>query len=264
MNTSQVHSAFRAFLQGPDGGYMGDLKGAAIAAIQNEKCLAVAAIFHDRTWLVHSTDKSALWRLLDVALAKLKPLRIEGEAEQVQIALAHPKLAKTKPVSIQECLHLELAQRKLPKGSAGHQRFANANDIPRLEEYCAEYEAELGGTLPREWRSLIAENRILLGIFEGTIAAVVQRGPSTLDRVQLEGLYTFKAFRRRGLAKSLIAALARQAAGRDQATSAIVGKDNAPMLELLRDLEFNVTAEYEIAILGKAGKSENPAAKSGE
>ena len=88
------------------------------------------------------------------------------------------------------------------------------------------------------------ENRILLGVVEGTIASVAVRGSQTLDHVLIDGVYTFKPYRRRGLAKRLVAALARQASGRKQVASTIVGTKNEPMLALLNELGFLVTADY--------------------
>jgi predicted GNAT family acetyltransferase len=169
-----------------------------------------------------------------------------GESTVMQQALAHPVLVK-QISAIRECLHLELAPRKIPHSSGGHHRFAQTSDIPRLDQYLSEFAAELDEIPPHDWRTMIAENRILLSIQEGTVTSVAQRGPSTLDRMQIEGVFTFKPFRRRGLARNLVTALTRQAAGRGQDTSAIVGKDNKPMLSLLDALQFNKTTSYLIA-----------------
>jgi GNAT superfamily N-acetyltransferase len=244
MNTTPVNTAFRAFLQGPDGGYQGDLKGAALVDYEHEKCLAMAAILPDRTWYVYSTEKPALMRLLDVALVKLRPRVIEGELSVVWQALEHPLLAANPGPRTQECVHLELAPRKIPHTPEGHHRFAQLGDIPRLEEYMVEYKAEVGELPPHDWKTMIAENRILLSIMEGTVASVAQRGPTTLDRMLIAAIFTFRPFRKRGLARNLVAALARQAAGRGQSTSTIAAKDNKATLALLDSLQFNKTAEY--------------------
>jgi predicted GNAT family acetyltransferase len=251
MNTTPVLTAFRAFLEGPDGGYQGDLSGSAVAFIEGDKILAATAILNDNGWLLHATDKKALNRLLDTLLEKLIPVSIEGEAQTVIQALKHPRLSALPDIRTRQCVHLELTSKRIPRRTAGHHKFAQMSDIPRLEQYSSEYAAELGETPPDDWRTLTSENRILLGIQEGTIASVAQRGATTLDSVSIVGVYTFKPYRRRGMAEGLVAALARQAAGRDQVAGAIVGKDNAPMLALLEGLQFNKTTEYLVAAFGK-------------
>jgi GNAT superfamily N-acetyltransferase len=248
MNHAPAIVAFRAFLQGPDGGFQGDMSGAALVYYEQEKCLAALAVLNNRTWYIHSTEKKILSKLLDIVIGKLTPLRIEGAPDVVRQAIDKIKVPGNLAPEIRDCVHLELPPKRIPRGPGGHHRFAKLSDIPRLDQYLGEFQAELGDLPPHDWPALIAENRILLGMVEGNVAAVAQRGPSTYDRMLIEGMYTFRPYRRRGLAKNLVAALAGYASGKDLTTSVIVGKENRPILALLEALQFHKTSDYLVAI----------------
>lgn len=243
MNATPVQTAFRALLQGPERAYKGNLESTVTAFMDREACSAASAVSPDGAWRIHATDTTSLNRLL----GGLLPSRIEGEAEVVRKALEHPLLAGLPKPEFRAYNHLELTPRKIAQGPQGHHRAAQRNDIPRLERYAEEYKAETDEETRQDWETLIAEKRILLAVFEGTPASVAVRGAETLDRVTVEGVFTFRPFRRRGLARGLVAALARQAAGRGQSVSAIVPENNAPMLALLDKLRFTKTADYLIA-----------------
>jgi len=252
-NTSRVQTAFSALLQGSDGGFQGEMEEVMLAHVEQEKCSAALAIMRDRKWLIHSSNPQALERTLATVPADMNPWRIEGEAQIVKLALDHGRLRSLHVGELFDCLSLETSPRKTAHGPGGHHRFAQPSDVPRLDEYAVEFEKAVGWPPPCNWKKLIAENRILLGMVEGTVASVAVRSADTLDRILIEGVYTFKAFRRRGLARRLVAALVKQAAGRGQAAQAIVEKGNRPVLALLEGLQFHKTTDYLIVFLGSPG-----------
>jgi len=248
MNTSATHTAFRSLLQGSGGGFQGHMDSLVLARVEKDVCSAALAIVLLKKWLIHSANATALEELLEAVPEDLAPLRLEGEDKIVRRALENGAFRKPPLQPFHECVHFVREPRIIPHGPGGHHRLAGAPDIPRLEEYAAEYEAELGLAPPNDWDRLIVENRILLGVVEGTIASVAIRGAETLDHVVIEGVYTFKAFRRRGLAKKLVAALSHQAAGRGQTAAAVIAKDNKPGHALLEILQFHKTVDYLIVM----------------
>ncbi len=248
MNTSPTHTAFRSLLQGSSGGFQGHMDALVLARVEKDLCSAALAIVSPRKWLIHSGNATALDELLDAVPKDLAPSRLEGEDRIVLQALANGTFRKSPLQPFHEYVHFVREPRIIPHGPGGHHRLAGASDIPRLEEYAAEYEAEMGIAPPNDWDRLIVENRILLGVVEGTIASVAIRGAETLDHVVIEGVYTFKAFRRRGLAKKLVAALSHQAAGRGQTAAVIVAKDNKPGYALLEILQYHKTVDYLIVM----------------
>jgi GNAT superfamily N-acetyltransferase len=250
-NTSTVHTAFRSLLQGLDGGYQDDMDSLVIARVEDEACVAALAIVPGYRWYIHSLEKTALDNFLSAIPKNLKVKRLEGETKVLHTALEHKFFASIKPELIHDCYQLELVPKGTQHGPGGLHRLGQASDIPRLEEYAVEYEAELGLAPPAEWDRLIPEKRILLGVIEGTVASVAVRGPDTLDHMMVEGVYTFKAFRRRGLARKLVSGLVRQAAGKGLVATALVGKNNKPMLDLLDTLQFLKTTDYQIILFGK-------------
>ena len=249
-NTSKAHTAFRGLLQGRDGGFQGDMYGTVIAHIDGEKCLAALAIVPDNRWFIHDNDAQTLLKLLNGLPSSLpKPAIIEGESAVIQDAIKHNFFKVPGVKHIKECMHLELEEMKVQFGPGGHHRLGQESDIPRLEEYYEEYEAEIGNRPPFNLEKMIAEKRILLCVIEGAVAAVIIRGSQTLDRVLIDGVYTFKPYRRRGLARRLITALARQASSRGQVASVITGKKNKSALDLLDSLGFLPTADYLVVTL---------------
>lgn len=249
-NTSKVHTTFRGLLQGLDGGFQGDMDGVVLAHIEDETCMAALAVVPGNRWFIHDNDAEILVKLLDGTPWELThPSKVEGETPVIQDILKHQYFKAREVEHIKECLHLELEDFKSPHGPGGRHRLAQEADLRRLEEYAEKYEAELGNRPPFDIEKMVMENRILLGVVEGTIASVAVRGSQTLDHVLIDGVYTFKPFRRRGLAKRLVAALARQASGRKQVASMIVGNQNEPMLALLNELGFLVTADYLVVTL---------------
>ncbi len=253
-NTSTVHVAFSAMLQGTDGGFQGDMPGVVLAHVDRESCSAAAAFLPGEILLVHSNNPNALKLILDAIPDGLAPSRIEGESNTVRLALRHPWLAELPGPQSKDCVHLAMTRDEVRHGPGGHHRLARETDRPRLDEYAREYEKETGDVPPSDWNRLIGENRIFLGVVEGTIASVAIRGAETLDHVLIAGVYTFKAFRRRGLARKLVAAMAARAAGRGKSAAMIVGKDNMPMLALADELKFYKTADYTIAIFSDSGE----------
>jgi len=246
-NTSTVQTEFRAILQGPGGGFQGEMIAVVIGHIENDACSAAVAMLPDGKWLVHSINEISLTELLDRIPSRFKPLRIEGGVEPVKQAIQHARFEKRPAQYTIDCLHLETTG-KITHNPGGLHRLARHSDIPRLDEYAGEFET-MKESMPRpNWEMLISENRILLGIVEGTVASVAIRGPGTLDRVLIDGVYTFKSFRGRGLARKLVAALAQQAEGRNQTAAVVVGTKNKPMIALLEELDFHKTADYLIAV----------------
>jgi len=250
-NTSTVHTAFRSLLQGVDGGFQGEMDSLVIARVEDEACIAALAIVPGYRWYLHSLEKAALDNFLSALPKFLKLKRLEGETKVLNTALGHDFFKSLKPELIHECFQLELVPKGTQHGPGGLHRLAQQSDIPRLEEYAAEYESEVGLAPPNDWDRLVPEKRILLGVFEGNVASVAVRGPDTLDHMMIEGVYTFNSFRRRGMARKLVSALARQAAGRGLVATALVGKNNKPMLELLDTLQFLKTADYQIILFSK-------------
>lgn len=244
-NTSKTHTSFRGLLQGRDGGFQGDMDGTVIAHIVDDKCLAALAVVPDKRWYIHDNDARILVKLLDgLPKALLKPHYVEGESAVILDAVKHCFFGEPGVDHIKECVHLELEEMKGPYGPGGHHRLAQESDFPRLEEYYDEYEAEIGNRPPFNLEKMIVEKRILLCVVEGAVAAAIIRGSQTLDRVLIDGVYTFKPYRKRGLARTLITALARQASSRGQVASVIVGKKNSGALALLDSLGFLPTADY--------------------
>jgi len=244
MNSTPVHTVFRSILQGSDGGFKGRLDDLVIVGeLEDEYCSSVLSIAPDRKWRVHSKDSDSLDKLLN----SIAPSRIEGEASVIRNALKHPLYAGLGEPVVKEYFHMELSQRKIPHPSSGHNRFAHPADIPRLNEYARAFLEETSDNPPTDWNNLISENRILIALVEGTIACIAMRSAETIDRVFFEGVYTFKPFRKRGLAKRLIAAISRQASVREKRTATIVRTHNRPMIALLESLGFAKTADYIIA-----------------
>jgi GNAT superfamily N-acetyltransferase len=250
-NTSTVHTGFRSLLQGPDGGFQGDMNSLVIARIEDEACVAALAIVPDDRWFIHSLSRETMDKFLSAIPKKLKPARMEGEKKVLNTVLQHKLFATRKIELVHECYLMELEPKGTQHGPGGHHRLAQQADIPRLEEYSVEYEAEIGLAPPSDWDSLLDEKRIMLGVYEGTIASVAVRGPETFDHLMIEGIYTFQPFRRRGLARRLVSALTRQAAGKGLTATAVVGKNNKPMLELLDTLQFLKTSDYQIILFKK-------------
>jgi GNAT superfamily N-acetyltransferase len=218
-----------------------------VGYVDNDACSAVVAMLPDGKWLVHSINENSLHEMLDLIPPRFKPSRIEGEVQPVQQAIKHNRFKKRPVQYIIDCLHLETSG-KITHNPGGLHRLARHSDIPRLNEYAGEFETQKESMPRPNWEMLISENRILLGIVEGTVASVAIRGPATLDRVLIDGVYTFRAFRGRGLAKKLVAALAQQAEGRNQTAAVVVGTKNKPMIALLEELDFHKTADYLIAV----------------
>ncbi|MCX6647342.1 MAG: GNAT family N-acetyltransferase [bacterium] len=254
-NTSKVHTSFRGLLQGRDGGFQGDMDGTVIAHIVDDKCLAALAIVPDKRWYIHDNDAKTLTKLLDGLPRSLgKPHMVEGESPVIYDAVKHNFFKEPGVSHIKECVHLELEEMKVPYGPGGHNRLAQESDLPRLGDYYDEYDKETGNRPPYNLEKMIAEKRVLLCVVEGAIAAVAIRGSQTLDRVLIDGVYTFKPYRRRGLSRRLITALARQGSSRGQVASVIVGKKNDGALALLDSLGFIPTAEYLVVTMKASHK----------
>jgi len=245
-NTSSVQTGFRSILQGPGGGFQGDMNAIVIAHIEGDICTAAIAATNSHRWFIHSTRPGSLQSVLDLVPPNIIPRRIGGEAAIIKEAIDHTRFKNLEMDNLLECTHLVLGNFDFPVGPGGHHRLARTNDVPRLDEYAIEFEKEVGYPAPTDWRNLIAENRIMLNVVEGTVASVAIRKAETLDHILIEGVYTFKPFRRRGLAKKLVAALARQGVGKSQSAVTVVGRDNRPMLSLLDYLQFTPTADYNI------------------
>jgi GNAT superfamily N-acetyltransferase len=246
MNTSRVHTVFRALLEGPDGGFQGPMDAIVLAGMDNGSCSAALAVLPNRNWYVHSLKRHGLKKAVDNIPREFKPLRLHGEPESVRYAIENSRLKSMKVKKTAEFLFYEMPMRMAPRPSVGQQRLARPTDLARLDEYVAEFGKEVSGEPHEQWREFMDENRIMLGIVEGTIASVAIRGALTIDRVQLEGVFTFKPFRRRGLARSLVAVLSRQASGNGRMAVSIVPSDNVPMISLLDSLGFNKTSDYVI------------------
>jgi len=247
MNTSRIHTEFRSLLQGINGGFQGEIDGLVIARIEEDLCSAALAIIQDNRWLLHSRNEKALIGLLDSIPRKYKPSNIEGETHVVEPAVEHARFKGKAPRLLRECIKLESSTNGLPHGPGGRHRLAQLTDIPRLEEYAVAFEKETGSSPWTDWENIITDKGILLGVYEGNVASVAVRGAKTLDQVLIEGVYTFPAFRRRGLAKRLVSALTQQATGKGQIAEIIVPKDNQAMLSLLENLHFMETSNYLVA-----------------
>jgi len=247
-NTSHSHTVIRSILQGPNGGFQGDMNAIILGLVDKDICSAVLAITHGKRWFVHSRNTQSLETLLAAVPRGYKPLIVEGHEDIAAGALKFKPLSKMKTRKIRPYIYYSMAPRIIPVGPGGHSRLARTADIPRLEEYAENLESEVGVFLLEDWEKMISENRIMLGVVEGTVASVAIRAAQTIDQILIDGIYTFKPFRRRGMATRLIAALTRQAAGRGQASGVIVGKDNTPLIELLEKLEFQRDSDYQIVV----------------
>jgi len=245
-NTSHAHTVIRSILQGPDGGFQGDMDAIILGLVEKDICSAVLAIRHGRRWFVHSRNNQALEQLITSVPRGYRPSGLEGHSDVVQEALHFKPVSKNKPKQTREYVHYSMAPRIIPMGAGGHNRLAQTSDITRLEEYAENLNNEVGVTLLDKWDSMIAENRIMLGVVEGTVASVAIRAAETIDQILIDGIYTFKPFRRRGMASRLIATMARQAAGRGQSSGVIVRANNAQMIKLLEKLEFQRDTDYTI------------------
>ncbi len=248
MNTSQVQTEFRSVVQGRGGGFEEQCDAILLGYFKHDTCSAAMAILPNRKWLLHATDQADLRSMIRSVPEDIAPMRIGGEADIVRHAIEIRGSGRPTEIELREYAHLELSPQRVPHGSGGQHRLARSMDMRRLEEYVSEYESEVGDILDCDWDALVSDSRVLMAVVEGTIASFAVRAASTLDRILIKGVYTFKPFRRRGLAGSLVASLAHQAAGRGQATAAIVGVNNEPMLALLDSLRFRKTADYITAV----------------
>ncbi len=247
MNSSRVHTVFRSLLEGSGGGFEGPLNGLVLAYQDGINITGALAILPDRTWYIHALNIEALVEVIESVPEDLSPRKIEGESGMVEKAVKSLGMRGLTAEELVKCIHLEAPSRLSVHSTEGKHRLAKPTDITRLEEYASEFGLEVGESPNRDWRNLIAEKAIMLGIVEGTIASVAIRSASTIDRVLIEGVYTFKPFRHRGLARSLIATVAMQAVGRSQVTVSVVPISNEIMMGLLTDLGFHKSADYLVA-----------------
>lgn len=126
-------------------------------------------------------------------------------------------------------------------------RFSTLRDLDELVPACAAMHHEEVGIDPLERdavgyrdrvRDLIQRSRSIILIADRTIAAKCEFSAITPDCVQLMGVWTHPAFRRRGHARQLLTEVCGHLARRGKIVTLFVNDFNAPAIELYESLGF--------------------------
>lgn len=117
-------------------------------------------------------------------------------------------------------------------------RWAILQDKPALITYEQAYIAERGnGNLNRDWDGLIQKRQIAVLERSGKLASVVRYSP-TANYALVVAPFTFPEFRKQGLARQLLAFLAKELLQEFTTLKLWVDKDNIPAISLYHSLNF--------------------------
>ncbi|AFY55351.1 putative acyltransferase [Rivularia sp. PCC 7116] len=117
-------------------------------------------------------------------------------------------------------------------------RWATLQDKPALIAYEQAYITERGSGNPnRDWNSLIKKRQIAVLEYSGKIASVVRYNP-TANYALVVAPFTFPEFRRQGLARQLLAFLAKELLSEYAVLKLWVDKENIPAIALYCSLNF--------------------------
>ena len=117
-------------------------------------------------------------------------------------------------------------------------RWATLQDKPTLIAYEQAYIKERGnGNLNRDWNSLIKKHQIAVLEQSGKIASVIRYNP-TKNYALVVAPFTFPEFRRQGLARKLLAFLAKELLQEYTALKLWVDEENIPAISLYYSANF--------------------------
>lgn len=126
-------------------------------------------------------------------------------------------------------------------------RYSTARDLEALIPACAAMHREEVGIDPLERdaagyreriRELVEQKRSVIRVAEGMIAAKCEYSAVTDDAVQLMGVWTNPALRRRGHARALLREVCGHIARKGKTVTLFVNDFNAPAIELYDSLGF--------------------------
>jgi predicted GNAT family acetyltransferase len=126
-------------------------------------------------------------------------------------------------------------------------RYANTRDLDRLVPACAAMHREEVGIDPMQRdaigyrervRELIREERSVVRIVDGEIAAKCEYSAITDDAVQLMGVWTSPRFRRQGLSRALLQEVCGHCFRKEKTVTLFVNDFNTPAIRLYEGLGF--------------------------
>lgn len=126
-------------------------------------------------------------------------------------------------------------------------RFATARDLAALVPACAAMHKEEVGIDPLERdaqgyreriRELVDKKRSIVRIVDGAIASKCEFSAITNDAVQLMGVWTHPAYRRRGLSREVLREVCGHVSRKGKAVTLFVNDFNRPAIGLYESLGF--------------------------
>ncbi len=123
-------------------------------------------------------------------------------------------------------------------------RLAGPEDIGRLIEYNARYNAERRTTWSRDWNAAIASRSVYVRERDGVISACLLRGAALPPLVSFGGTFTFPEYRGLGEATMLVANFCAEMALWSFDVCLIVDDDNSPALQAYSKVGFTPNGLY--------------------
>ena len=138
-------------------------------------------------------------------------------------------------------------------------RRAETADIGKLFPLQAAYETE--EVLPRgavfnpascrkTLETLVSEKTILAAELDGVLVGKININAMSFNCFQIGGVYVLPEYRRRGIARSMTAALIRKFAPQKKCFTLFVKKANIPARKVYDSLGFIITGDYRISYFG--------------
>jgi predicted GNAT family acetyltransferase len=219
----------------------------------NREIVLVASL---ATNIVLAGDPAAPRDVLDAALAaiadriltRMLPVRaiispanlVEGLWSRLRTRLDPPTVVRmTQPVYA--------IRRRFDLPDLTESRYATRSDLEQLVPACAAMHKEEVGIDPMERdavgyreriRDLVERKRSIVLIANGVIAAKCEFSAVTPDAVQLMGVWTAPAYRRRGLSRAMLREVCGHLARKGKTVTLFVNDFNRPAMSLYEGLGF--------------------------
>jgi predicted GNAT family acetyltransferase len=198
--------------------------------------------------LPNDITDSAIALVADRILTRMLPVRaMISPATLVELLWNRLRTRLTPPTVVRMNQPIYAIRPRFDYPDLTDARYSTPRDLDALVPACAAMHREEVGIDPLERdavgyrervRELVEKKRSVIRVVEGVIAAKVEYSAVTLEAVQLMGVWTHPAYRRRGLSHALLREVCGHLFRRGKTVTLFVNDFNRPAIALYESLGF--------------------------